>query len=104
MDNNLIRAAEIVGSRGRRRRRSVESLRQRAARAGNTAFTAVRFAVGAQGTHHQPPARTAAQSPLAYPLWCGCCAAMARHGRHIAPAPMSPLRPLFTVDLAAYAQ
>ena len=38
MDNNLIRAAEIVGSRGRRRRRSVESLRQRAARAGNTAF------------------------------------------------------------------
>ena len=38
MDNDLTSAAEIVGSRGRRRRRSEESLRQRAARASSTAF------------------------------------------------------------------
>ena len=36
------------------------------------------------GTHHQPPAGLyllAARSPRSCALWCGCCAAMARHGR-----------------------
>ena len=93
-------------------RRSASEDRQdeaRAARAGNNACKVfhetrllcfsrvtrhgshgVRFDGGAQGARNQNPPRTAAQAARS-PLFCALWGGMGRHGRNIAPEPVSPL-------------